>query len=88
MGQGGRFIDQFVNGVANESKVGYTSLTKDIKMQIAKDVELLGNSAETGVKKVVWNFFESPVTGKAGGSKPLLEALKKAGIETKVIRNP
>ena len=51
-------------------------------------MELLGNSAETGVKKVVWNFFESPVTGKAGASKPLLESLKKAGIETKVIRTP
>jgi hypothetical protein len=48
---------KFVNAVAHESKVGYTLLTKDIKMQIAKDVELLGNSAETGVKKVIWNFL-------------------------------
>lgn len=88
IGVGGRFVDQFVNGVANESKVGYTTLTSDVKMQIAKDVELLKNSAETGVKKVVWNFFESPITGKAGASKSLQEALKKAGIETTVIRNP
>jgi hypothetical protein len=86
VGKGGRFIDQFVNGVANESKVGYTTLTKDIRMQIAKDAELL--STDPSVKKVVWNFFRSPETGKVGASKPLLEALKKAGIETKIIELP
>lgn len=86
VGQGGRFVDQFVNGVAYESKVGYTTLTKHVQMQIAKDVELLANKVETGVEKVVWTFFESPVTGKAGASKPLLDALKKAGIETQIIR--
>ncbi len=86
-GKGGRFVDQFVNGVAHESKVGYTTLTKDIKMQIAKDVELL-NSKTSGVNKIVWNFFESPTTGKAGASKPLLKALEDAGIETTIIRNP
>jgi hypothetical protein len=85
---GARYVDQFVNGVANESKVGYTTLTKQIKMQIAKDAELLRNSATTGVRKVVWNFFESPITGMAGASKPLLDALKNAGIQTTLIRNP
>jgi hypothetical protein len=55
-------------------------------MQIAKDVEIMATYPE--VKKVVWTFFESPVTGKAGASKPLQEALNKAGIETQVIRNP
>jgi RHS repeat-associated protein len=83
---GGRFVDQFVNGIAYESKVGYTSLTKDIRMQIAKDADLLARKDETGVQKVVWTFFESPVTGKAGASKPLQEALKNAGIETQIIR--
>lgn len=87
VGDGGRFVDQFVNGVAHESKVGYTTLTKDIKMQIAKDIELL-NSKTSGVNKVVWNFFESPTTGKAGASKPLLKALEDAGIETTIIKNP
>jgi hypothetical protein len=38
---GGRYIDQLANGIANESKVGYTSLTQGIQLQIAKDVELL-----------------------------------------------
>jgi hypothetical protein len=73
-----------VNGVAYESKVGYTSLTKDIQMLIAKDVEIMATNPEA--KNVVWTFFESPVTGKGGASKPLLEALKKAGIETQIIR--
>jgi len=86
VGKGGRFVDQFVNGVANESKVGYTTLTKDIQMQIAKDFELLNTNTE--VKKVVWNFFRSPETGKVGASKPLLEALKNAGFETKIIELP
>jgi RHS repeat-associated protein len=81
---GGRYIDQFVNGIAYESKVGYTVLTKDIQMQISKDLEIMATNPE--VKRVIWTFFESPVTRKAGASKPLQEALKKAGIETQIIR--
>ncbi|MFL9843551.1 RHS repeat domain-containing protein [Flavobacterium rhizosphaerae] len=88
VGKGGRFVDQLVNGIAYESKTGYTTLTESVKMQIAKDAELLANSKTTGVKKVIWTFFESPVTGKAGASKPLLKALEEAGIETQIIRNP
>ncbi|MES1226563.1 MAG: hypothetical protein ABUT20_64405, partial [Bacteroidota bacterium] len=84
IGKDGRFVDQFVNGIAYESKVGYTTLTKDIQMQIAKDIEIMATNPE--VKKVIWTFFESPVTGKAGASKPLQEALKKAGIETQIIK--
>lgn len=83
---GARFLDQFVNGTAYESKVGYTTLTTDIQRQIAKDAELLATNPE--VKNVVWTFFESPVTGKAGASKPLQEALEKAGIKTEIIRKP
>jgi hypothetical protein len=37
---GARYVDQLVNGVAHESKVGYTSLTQDTAKQIAKDMEL------------------------------------------------
>ena len=87
VGKGGRYVDQFVNGVAHESKVGYTTLTPDIKMQIAKDAELLGDKA-SGVKEVVWNFFRSPVTGKIGASRPLLKALEDAGIKTQKIELP
>lgn len=75
--QGGRYIDQLVGGVANESKVGYTTLTKDVTRQIAKDVELM-QSGE--IKNAVWHFFTSPVTGKGGASQPLLDELSKNGI--------
>lgn len=75
---GGRYIDQFVNGVANESKVGYTYLTKDIALQIAKDAELISNRV---ISSSIWHFFTSSVTGSGGASKPLLDALMKAGIE-------
>ncbi|MCO5249781.1 MAG: hypothetical protein M9887_12630, partial [Chitinophagales bacterium] len=77
-GKGGRYIDQLVDGVGHESKVGYTSLTASIKEQIAKDAELISKDK---LKGAVWHFFESPVTGKGGASKPLLEELKKNGID-------
>ena len=74
---GGRYVDQLVDDIAHESKVGYTSLTKDIKTQIAKDAELIKNK---NVKGAVWHFFVSPKTGKGGATKPLLDELKKNGI--------
>jgi filamentous hemagglutinin len=74
---GGRFIDQLVNGMANESKVGYTTLTKGIQTQIAKDVELKATDA---VKDVTWHFFKSPVTGMGGPSQQLLNSLQQNGI--------
>lgn len=80
---GDRRIDQLVDGVAHESKVGYITLTKDIQTQIAKDVELISTGQ---VKSVKWTFFESPTTGKAGASKPLMDALNNAGITTELIR--
>ncbi len=49
-------------GVTHESKVGYTSLTKSVKRQIAKDAEILLTGQ---VKTVKWTFFERPTTGKA-----------------------
>jgi filamentous hemagglutinin len=74
---GGRYVDQFVDDVANESKVGYTSLTQSVQLQIAKDTELL----QTGnVQGVTWNFFTSPVTGRGGPSGPLYNALQNAGF--------
>ena len=76
--QGARFVDQFVDDVAHESKVGYTALTKFIKIQIAKDAELLDTQV---VSKVIWHFFKNPATGAGGPSKPLRNELIKAGIE-------
>jgi hypothetical protein len=78
--EGGRYIDQLVGGVANESKVGYTTLTKDITTQIAKDAEIV-RKGTGGVTEAVWHFFQSPVTGKGGASQPLLDELAKNGIK-------
>lgn len=75
--QGGRYIDQFVNGVAHESKVGYKALTSDIRRQIAKDVELMTTKQIQGS---TWHFFQSPVTGVGGPSQPLMKALQDSGI--------
>lgn len=75
--QGGRYIDQLVEGAANESKVGYQSLTSVNQAQIAKDAELLQAGR---VDSVTWHFFTSPVTGQGGPSAPLLKALQDAGF--------
>ncbi|WP_253593528.1 filamentous hemagglutinin N-terminal domain-containing protein [Burkholderia multivorans] len=74
---GGRYVDQLINGVANESKVGYTSFTSSVQTQIAKDVELMNSGVVNGVN---WHFFTSPVTGLGGPSQPLLKALQSSGI--------
>jgi RHS repeat-associated protein len=72
-----RFVDAFANGVAHESKVGYTAATAFVKEQIAKDVEL----REAGqVNQVVWHFFTSPATGRIGPTNALRAALRGARI--------
>jgi hypothetical protein len=76
--QGGRYVDQLVNGIAHESKVGYQTLTQSIQRQIAKDVELMATGQ---IKAAVWHFFTSPVTGQGGASAGLTQALQKAGIQ-------
>lgn len=78
---GPRYIDQLVGGVANESKVGYTTLTSTIAIQIRKDAELL---ATKDVNEVVWHFFVSPATNKGGPSKPLLKILEANGIKVEI----
>jgi RHS repeat-associated protein len=76
--QGRRVVDNLTpEGVAQESKVGRTSLTKRVKAQIAKDVELV-NTPGNGVNSAQWNFF-SGTTG-VGPTGPLSNALKFAGI--------
>jgi RHS repeat-associated protein len=75
--QGARFVDQLVNGVAHEAKVGRVALSAFVRGQIAKDAELLQTGA---VREVVWHFFRSPQTGLGGPTGPLLDALRKAGI--------
>lgn len=76
--QGARYVDQLVNGIANESKVGYQSLNATARSQIAKDAELIQSGQIQGA---AWHFFRSPVTGLGGPSGPLADALRNAGID-------
>ena len=76
--QGGRYIDQLADGIAHESKVGYVTLNKRVKVQIEKDVELINTGQIEGAH---WHFFTSDVTGKGGASGPLLNYLSENGIE-------
>lgn len=78
---GGRYIDQLANGIAYESKVGYTSLTSRVKTQILKDAELIKKGQINGAE---WNFFRSADTGKIGVSKQLLQFLEQNGIKYKI----
>ena len=73
-----RIIDQLVGGVANESKVGYQTLTASNRLQILKDVELMQTRE---VDASVWHFFTSPVTGLGGPSVPLAQFLEQNGIQ-------
>ena len=76
---GRRFVDVFADGIAHESKVGYVSLTDFVKTQIRKDIyarDVLGE-----VDEIVWNFFESGVTGKKGPSGPLCDYLIENNIK-------
>jgi hypothetical protein len=68
-----------MNGVPG--KVGYTSLTSRIQLQIAKDAELLNNGTVQGIN---WHFFPSPVTGLGGPSKPLLKLLIQNGFNVNI----
>src|SRR5574341_92799 len=65
-----RVVDYLVGGIAHESKAGYVSLDRNVREQIAKDVELLQSGQ---VQAVVWHFWDTP-------SKPLLEELTAKGI--------
>jgi filamentous hemagglutinin len=74
---GGRYIDQLVDGWANEAKVGYQSLTSTNRLQILKDADLINS---TQIDGSTWHFFTSPVTGLGGPSGPLASFLAQNGI--------
>ncbi len=77
---GGRRIDNLTSsGIAQESKVGYNSLTDSVKTQALKDAELLNSVDE--VTSVEWHFFKSGTTGKIGPSGPLKSYLESLGIK-------
>lgn len=75
---GGRFIDQFADDIAHESKVGFTCLSKRVQIQVMKDAWLLGTYK---VDRVVWHFFRSEITGKIGATQNLMDLLTRYGIE-------
>jgi hypothetical protein len=75
---GKRYIDVMKDGIAHESKVGYTSLTSFTKKQIQKDIELIQKGKIEGA---VWHFYKSGITGKVGATKPLLDMLDANGIK-------
>lgn len=66
-------------GLAIESKVGRTSLTRATRQQIQRDVELM-NDRLSGVSSVEWHFGTSPITGRGGPTGPLEAELRAAGI--------
>ncbi|WP_230961887.1 filamentous hemagglutinin N-terminal domain-containing protein [Burkholderia anthina] len=77
--EGMRFVDQLTPGnIANEAKVGYTSLDSFTKTQVLKDIELMKTGAVNGV---AWHFYTSPVTGMGGPSPGLLKMLNDANIK-------
>ena len=75
---GGRFVDLYNNGVAYESKVGYTCLNQRVRIQIIKDGWLLQTKA---VEKVVWVFTESSISGTVGATQSVFDLLKQYGIQ-------
>lgn len=81
---GSRYVDQLVENIAHESKVGYATLTSSSRLQIAKDAELV---REGFIDGATWNFFRSPATGKIGASQPLLNELNMNNINY-IIHQP
>ncbi|MGH7023084.1 MAG: RHS repeat-associated core domain-containing protein, partial [Caulobacteraceae bacterium] len=73
---GARYVDQLVNGIANESEVGYQSLNQVNRLQILKDADLTESGQISGS---TWHFFPSPVTGLGGPSAPLASFLEQNG---------
>jgi len=74
---GRRVIDNLAKGVARESKVGRVAHSSRVRLQIAKDIELM-NTTGTGVHSVEWHFF--PGKTGTGPTAPLRAALEDAGI--------
>ncbi|MFA6719100.1 MAG: RHS repeat-associated core domain-containing protein [Prevotella sp.] len=72
-----RRIDNLTDGLAQESKLGRTSLTSTTRLQIAKDLELV-TTPGSGVTSLEWHFFPSK-TG-VGPTVPLENELIKAKI--------
>ena len=78
---GSRRLDVLTpEGLAIESKVGRTYLTKAARQQVQRDLELLKDLG-IPVDAVQWFFSRSLTTGKVGPSAPLLQMLEQAGFD-------
>lgn len=72
-----RIFDVVVDNVAHESKVGFNSLTPEVRAQINSDAYLI----KTGeIKGAHWHFYPSAHTNQLGATKPLLDLLEEKGI--------
>jgi RHS repeat-associated protein len=73
---GNRFHDMVTNEANHEIKTGIVKLDGDTALQLLKDAWI---QKVTG-KPSVWLVEKSPITGKAGMTGPMREAMKRAGI--------
>ena len=72
---GPRVVDNVLNGIGREAKVGRVALTKRIGRQVAKDAELVRKGELKGYE---WHFYRGK-TG-VGPTGPLRRELEKAGF--------
>lgn len=75
-----RSVDVLADGIAHESKVGYTLLTESVIAQIEADADLMKTGQIDGAQ---WHFFPSEIaqSGRLGPSEPLLNRLDQYGIK-------
>lgn len=69
-------------GVGYESKVGYTTRTREIVRQVERDRELIDSGDLPGGAE--WHFYPSATTGKLGPSRPLMDLLDGFGDQVPI----
>lgn len=72
-----RIVDVLADGVAHESKVGYKSLTPEVRHQIESDAYLVATGE---IESAHWHFFASADTRKIGPSAEVVKLLNDHGI--------
>ena len=75
---GKRVVDQFADGIAHESKVGFVNSSAFVRKQIAKDANLIANNDI--VQGAMWHFYKSPKTGLQGASETVIKLLNDNDI--------
>ena len=75
---GKRVVDQFADGIAHESKVGFVNSSAFVRKQIAKDANLIANNDI--VQGAMWHFYKSPKTGLQGASETVIKLLNDNNI--------